>query len=267
MHQRSSNVAQSPPHSLGVFGVKCIILTVGMCCSWMQQFIWWLMHRHPHKTHTHTHTFQIFNKNCRNQISAVESHFNRHAEGFISVWWPQSTTSELICQEPQSVAQLIFISALTFFVSSRRTRVRLVFPGRSVSDERRSTHTACLCPFESQLLLHIYALNWFSFYDPVQHSSFFPNAGDCLHISDSLLPSCLQRSAAAIQEVPSMAARWATASTWTTWSASFAIRAMKWRGPHMLSARPTASGATRLQRVKVGKKVKCITPNFTYVKP
>lgn len=35
----------------------------------------------------------------------------------------------------------------------------------------------------------------------------------------------------------------------------------------MLSARPTASGATRLQRVKVGKKVKCITPNFTYVNP
>lgn len=104
------------------------------------------MHRHPTKhTHAYTHVSSLINS-CQTQISAVESHFNRYAEGFISVLWPQSTTSELICQEPQSVAQLIFISALTSFVSSRRTRVRLIFPRRSASGERRYMHTACSCP-------------------------------------------------------------------------------------------------------------------------
>lgn len=178
--------------------------------------------------------------------------------------------SELICQKLQSVAQLIFISALTFLISFRRTRVRLIFPGMSVSGERKATHTACSCPIWIPTFIS-YLCAKLIIKQPSSTHLFEPfisqNTGYCTLIYDSLLPSCLQQSAAAIQEVPSMAARWATASTWTTWSALFAIRAMKWRGPHMLSARPTASGATRLQRVKVGKKVKCITPNFTYVKP
>lgn len=72
--------------------------------------------------------------------------------------------------------------------------------------------------------------------------------------------SSLQLSAVAIQEVPYMVAQWETASTSTTWSALFVTGVMKWRGPHGLSVRPTASGATRPQRVKVGRKVKCIHP-------
>lgn len=57
-----------------------------------------------------------------------------------------------------------------------------------------------------------------------------------------------------------MAARWETASTSTMWSASFVIGVMKWTGLHVLSVRPTVSGATRPQHVKVGRKVKCIHP-------
>lgn len=57
-----------------------------------------------------------------------------------------------------------------------------------------------------------------------------------------------------------MAARWETASISTMWSALFVIGVMKWRGLHVLSARLTANGATHPQRVKVGRKVKCIHP-------
>lgn len=62
----------------------------------------------------------------------------------------------------------------------------------------------------------------------------------------------LQPSAAVTRGVPSTAARWATASTSTTWSASCATAATRWRGRRAPSVRPTGSGATRLQRVKVG---------------
>lgn len=79
--------------------------------------------------------------------------------------------------------------------------------------------------------------------------------------------SPLQPSAAAIQEVQSMVAQWETASTSTMSSALFVIGVMRWRGLHVLSVRPTASGATRPQRVKVGRKVKCITPNLIFPKP
>ncbi len=61
-----------------------------------------------------------------------------------------------------------------------------------------------------------------------------------------------------------MVVRWEMASTSTMWSALFVIGVMKWRGLHALSVRPTASGATRPQRVKVGRKVKCIHPNLIY---
>lgn len=89
----------------------------------------------------------------------------------------------------------------------------------------------------------------------------------CSHMYQWLTLSSLQRSAVAIQEVRYMVAQWETASTSTMWSALFVIGVMRWRGPHVLSVRQTASGATRLQRVKVGKKVKCITPNLIYPKP
>lgn len=246
-----------------VFGVKCIILTVSMCCT--QRFIWRLTHCHPN---THPHTFHIFNKQLSDpyfrcsilhytRVLSQFGGFNQHwANSFVEFKVTLSLFSFLRClssPHPHTRGSDSFSSGWVWVWADKD------------GSRPRPAYVPFWIPTRPTSISYLWYY-WYSLHPSSTHlnTAFFSL---CTLIHDSLLPSCLQRSAVAIQEVPSMAARWATVSTWTMWSASFAIRATKWRGPHMLTARQTASGATRLQHVKVGKKVKCITPNFTYVKP